>query len=227
MTFDPLVGESLDHRVEAGEPRIEPKIPEPAKEESGHKHKVESFLLGAGSRWIPMLEALTIIDHERCCEPPRQKGGAHLRRRVVRSASGTEKRLDVSKIRSALDHQRQFGGHIEHILVHLGFADEEEIVHELTTHYGFPYIPMSHYELDSRVIPIVPVEVARHYCVIVIDKFNNVLTVAMANPLNSEAIKDIQRLTGCSVLAMVARASEIREKIEELYHRCDGPFDRI
>ena len=219
MTFDPLVGESLDYRVETREPRFEPKTPEPSKKR--RKHKVESLLLGSGSKWVSMLQALTILDHERCCEPPRQRG-VQAGRRVVRTTENSEKHLDVSDVRAALDHQIQFGGHIEHVLIHLGLTDEEEIVHELTTHYGFPYLPVGHYEFESIVLRTVPLEVARHYCLIPIDKINNVLTVAMANPLNSEAVKDIQRLTGCSVLVMVAKASEIREKIEECYHRFGG-----
>jgi len=171
-----------------------------------------------------MLQALMILDHERCSEPPQQRG-VRLGRRAVRTTEGAEKRLAISDVRAALDHQIEFGGHIEHILVHLGLADEEEILNELTTHYGFPYLPLSHYEFDDNVVRTVPSEVARHYCLIPIDRIDNILTVAMANPLNSDAVKDIQRLTGCSILVMVAKASEIREKIEACYHRFGGLFD--
>jgi type IV pilus assembly protein PilB len=95
-------------------------------------------------------------------------------------------------------------------------------VHELTTHYGFPYLPLSRYEFDNEVVQAIPFEVARHYCVIPIDKINNVLTVAMANPLNTEAQKEIQHLTGCTILVMVAKASEIRGKIDECHRRFGG-----
>jgi len=219
MTFDPLLGESLDQRTDTDAACMEQTAPESADNEP--MHRVESLLLGSGSKWVSMLQALTILDHERCCEPPRQSG-VSIRRRLVKSGQSAEKRLDASALRSVLDHQRQFGGHVEHILVHLGLAEEEEIVHELTTHYGFPYLPLSQYEFDSSVVRTIPLEVARHYCVIPVDKINNVLTVAMANPLNTEAQKDIERLTGCTVLVMVARASEIREKIDENHHLFSG-----
>jgi len=219
MTFDPLVGESLQQHSEIDSRLARQDIPDPCGGRC--KHHVESLLLGPETRWVPMLQALTILDNKRCSEPPRQQG-AHVRRRVVRAPGVPEKRLDRSDLRAVLDHQEQHGGHVEHILVHLGFTDEEEIVHELTTHFGFPYLPLSHYELDSRIVRLVPVEVARHYCLIPIDRIGNVLTIAMANPLNSEAIKDIQRLTDCSVLTMVSRVSEIREKIEECHSVYSG-----
>ncbi|MGE5279171.1 MAG: hypothetical protein ACM3L6_00295 [Deltaproteobacteria bacterium] len=217
MSFDPLIGEEVVFGTGAVGEQALSYAHQAAR--ALPKSRVESFLLGRGSRGISILEALTILDHERCCEPV-QTQGAHVRRRVTKADGAGEKRLNVSDVMAVLDHQRQFGGHVEHILVYLGLTQEEEIVRELTTHYGFPYLPVSLYELDRVVVRVLPIEVARHYCMIPIDRISNILTVAVANPLNTEAIKDVQRLTGCSVLPMVARASEIRKKIEE----CHGMF---
>jgi len=50
-----------------------------------------------------------------------------------------------------------------------------------------------------------------------IDKIGNCLTVAMSNPLNLQAIEDVEMLSGCMVQTFVATSSDIRAAIEKYY----------
>src|SRR3990167_5136939 len=99
----------------------------------------------------------------------------------------------------AVAYQKEKGGLLGEILVELKFATEEDIAHALTRQYGFPYLPLANYEIDSEVITSVPENVCRQFCLIPIDKIGKSLTLAMADPLNFQATEDVELLTGCTV----------------------------
>jgi type IV pilus assembly protein PilB len=120
-------------------------------------------------------------------------------------------------LQKALDYQKVNGGLIGEILVQLGFAKEEDIAQVLTAQYGFPYLPLANYDIDMETVKVVPEHVARQYCLIPIDKIGNNLTVAMSNPLNTQAIEDVELISQCVVQAFVSTTTDIRKAIERCY----------
>ncbi|MFA4842917.1 MAG: hypothetical protein WC658_03680 [Candidatus Omnitrophota bacterium] len=125
--------------------------------------------------------------------------------------------IKSQQLEKALQQQKERGGLIGEILVELGFAKEEDIAQALTAQYGFPYLPLSNYEINSEVTGIVPLRVARQYMLMPLDKIGGNLTLAMSNPLNIQAIEDIELLTGCSVQTFVATSSDIKKAIAKYY----------
>jgi type IV pilus assembly protein PilB len=125
--------------------------------------------------------------------------------------------ITSEQLQKALDYQKVNGGLIGEILVQLGFSKEEDIVQVLTAQYGFPYLPLTNYDIDLESIKLIPEPVARQYCLILIDKIGNNLTVAMSNPLNTKAIEDVEMLTKCVVQAFVSTTTDIRKAIKRCY----------
>jgi len=117
----------------------------------------------------------------------------------------------------ALLIQREKGGLIGEILVALGFTREEDIAQALTAQYGFPYLPLSNYDINPDVVSIIPSRVARQYLLIPIDKIGNTITIAMSNPLNIQAVEDVELLSGCSIQTFVSTSSDIKKAIEKYY----------
>jgi type IV pilus assembly protein PilB len=118
---------------------------------------------------------------------------------------------------NALSLQKEKGGLIGEILVALGYAKEEDIAKAITAQYGFPYLPLSNYEIDPAVISVIPGRVARQYLLIPIDRIGASLTIAMSNPLNSQAVEDVELLLECNVQVFVSTSSDIRKAIEKYY----------
>lgn len=125
--------------------------------------------------------------------------------------------ISERQLEKALAVQKERGGLIGELLVELGFAQEEDIAQSLTAQYGFPYLPLSNYDINPEIISIVPGRVARQYLLIPIDKISNNLTLAMSNPLNVQAIEDVELLSGCSVQTFVSTSSDIKRAIEKYY----------
>lgn len=125
--------------------------------------------------------------------------------------------ITQAQLDQALNVQRDKGGLIGEILVGLGFVKEDDIAQSLTAQYGFPYLPLGSYEINADITSIIPGRVARQYLLVPIDKIGNNLTLAMSNPLNIQAIEDVELLSGCSVQTFVSTSSDIKRAIEKYY----------
>jgi len=127
--------------------------------------------------------------------------------------------INKRQLENALGVQKEKGGLLGEVLVELGLVKEEDIAQALTCQYGFPYLPLKNYEIDCEVIKTIPKHVAKQYCLIPIDKIGKNLTLAMANPLNIQAIEDAEMITKCVVQTFVSTATDVRKAIEKYYKK--------
>lgn len=125
--------------------------------------------------------------------------------------------INNPQLERALAMQKERGGLIGEILVDLGFAKEEDIAHALTVQYGFPYLPLDNYEINAEVATIIPARVAKQYLLMPIDKIGNNLSVGMSNPLNIQAVEDVELISGCNVQIFVCTSSDIKKAIAKYY----------
>ncbi|MDD5505969.1 MAG: hypothetical protein PHR73_04355 [Candidatus Omnitrophica bacterium] len=128
-----------------------------------------------------------------------------------------QKIISQEQLEQALGLQRDRGGLIGETLVDLGYVKEDDIAQSLTAQYGFPYLSIGSHDISPEIISIIPCMLARKYLLVPIDKIGNNLTLAMSNPLNMQAIDDVELLSGCSVQAFVSTSSDIKRAIEKYY----------
>lgn len=121
------------------------------------------------------------------------------------------------EIEKALAHQKEHGGLMGQILVQMGCVTEEEVALALTAQYGFPYLPLDNYEIDTALSNLIPEPVARQHCLIAIDRIGNALTLAMADPTNIKAIEEIELMTKCVVQAFVSTPTDITQALNKYY----------
>lgn len=125
--------------------------------------------------------------------------------------------INKQQLEEAIIYQNEKGGLFGEALMQLRHASEEDIAQALTSQYGFPYLPLSNYEIEQDVIVSVPAEICYNFCLIPIDKIGASLTLAMANPLSTEAIEEVEAISHCSVQTFVSTATDIRNAIKKYY----------
>jgi len=123
------------------------------------------------------------------------------------------------KLEEALAFQKGKGILFGDALVEMQLATEEDVVQALTCQYGFPYLPLANYEIAPEVVATVPFNVCKQYSLVPIDKIGRSLTLAMSNPLDVQALEDVEKLTGCAVQAFVSTATEINSAINRYYEK--------
>ena len=127
--------------------------------------------------------------------------------------------INEAQLEKAVKIQKEKGGLIGQIFVMLGYAKEEEIAQVLTVQYGFPYLPLESYEISNDVIKLIPENVAKQYNLIAIDRIGNLLTISMSNPLNVQAVEDIEMLTGCKIQVFISTMSDVNNAIKKYYSK--------
>jgi len=123
------------------------------------------------------------------------------------------------QLKEALALQKKEGGVLGEILVKIGYVTERDVVVALIVQCGFPYIAVNKYDIDKKVIDLMPEEVARKYHVIPLDKVGDVLSVVMGNPLDTAMISEIEGMTNCRIATFIATRTEIDEAINKWYKK--------
>ncbi len=127
--------------------------------------------------------------------------------------------INRGQLEEALKRQKEKSMLLGEALIDLKYTTEEDIVQALTCQYGFPFLPLANYEISPDVLAAIPVNVCKQYCLIPIDKIGKSLTLAMDNPLNLQAVEDVELITGCVVQAFVSTTTDIKNAIKRYYEQ--------
>ncbi|MEX2015485.1 MAG: ATPase, T2SS/T4P/T4SS family, partial [Candidatus Hydrogenedentales bacterium] len=87
----------------------------------------------------------------------------------------------------------------------------------LSEQLGIPHIRVAHYNIPQEVLDEVPESLARQYQMLPVSVTGDVLTLAMADPLNIMALDDLRMLTSYEIEPVVAVQSELMDTIEKHY----------
>lgn len=117
----------------------------------------------------------------------------------------------------ALEYQSKFGASITQYLIAQGYVNEEELARCITEQFKFPYLPLDVYLIPTDVINLVPIDIVKKHLIMPVDKVNDILTVVMADPFDTEAIEELEKSTDCVVLPFVGILSDIIRSIERYY----------
>lgn len=146
----------------------------------------------------------------------------------VRYLNSTRKRLGdylvelgfitEEQLESALKEQKDKGGKLGNILIQLGYLSEDVLLAILGKQSGVSYISLQEYgEIPETTIKTVPETIARNQMLLPIKKDGNLLTIAIADPLNVFAADDLKLLTGCDIQMVVASDTDIKNGLEKYY----------
>src|SRR5882672_6206512 len=123
------------------------------------------------------------------------------------------------QLKDALRRQRQTKEPLGHILARQGMVSEADICRVLHQQLGLPIVELESIAIDEQVIALVREDLAKKYTAIPIELENrSTIRVALADPLNAQALEDIKFQSGYFVRPVLAPPSEIVEAIAKYYH---------
>ncbi|NIA13737.1 MAG: secretion system protein E [Nitrospiraceae bacterium] len=121
------------------------------------------------------------------------------------------------QLKECIALQRNTGKSLPQLLVERGYLGEEDLVITLSEQLGIPHIRVANYSIPKDVLAEVPEALARQHVMLPISNTGDVLTLAMANPLNIMALDDLRLLTSYEIEPVVAVESELVAAIERNY----------
>ncbi len=106
-------------------------------------------------------------------------------------------------------------------------ATEEDMLRVLAEQTGMPYVRLTEYDITGELLSIIPADVARMYRVLPIQLEDNIVTVAMVDPLNIRTLDDLELLVGHPVRGAIANENDILDAIDEYYGDQEADIDQI
>jgi type IV pilus assembly protein PilB len=125
--------------------------------------------------------------------------------------------LTMDQLRAVLNQQRETPGprrRLGELLVELGYADEKMIALALAAHLGLGTLDLSKTVPSPDVVRLLPQAVSERSRVLVVDRSENGLVVAVSDPTNVLALDDVRLHTGAAELTvLVSTDSQIRDHL--------------
>lgn len=106
-------------------------------------------------------------------------------------------------------------------LISSGILDEAALLKFLEKKLHIPYVNLEDYSLDTKCLKYINFADARKYNVIPLFKIEDVLTVAMADPLDLFVIDKIIESAECSIEPVISSEASIIAKIDSYYNTPD------
>jgi len=115
-------------------------------------------------------------------------------------------------------HHKNKGLRLGSILVQKGYATEIDIGQTLSFQLSIPFVDMSSTTVDPEALALINERLAKKYLLLPLYQDRRVLTVAMSDPLNLDAIDDLRFSTGLDIKPCVGALSDIVQAINRNYH---------
>src|SRR5574344_1857499 len=106
-------------------------------------------------------------------------------------------------------------------LINSGVLEEETLLKFLEQKLHIPYVDLDDYSLDVKCLKFISFADASKYKIIPLFKIEDVLTVAMTDPLDLFVVDKIMEKAECSIEPVLASEISIVNKIDEYYNTSD------
>jgi len=143
---------------------------------------------------------------------PAAAGSERIGDLLVREGMITKEQLE-----KALQEQKTSGTRVGYNLVKLGFIPELELTKVLARQYKMPAVDLSKFEVDPRIVKLVPADLAIKHLVLPLKRDGRTLTVAMADPTNMGVVDDLKFITRYDIFPVIAGEFTLKNAIEKHY----------
>ncbi len=118
--------------------------------------------------------------------------------------------ITKDQLDKALQEQRTNGTRLGYNLVKLGFVQETEITKMLARQYRMPAVDLARFEVDTKIVKMIPADIALKHLVLPLKREGRTLTVAMADPTNMGVIDDLKFITRYDIFPVIAGEYTLR-----------------
>lgn len=103
-----------------------------------------------------------------------------------------ERIITAKQLEEGLAKQKEVGGFLGQALVELGHIDQDTLTLVLVKQCKIPHLNLHEYSISKEVLALIPPELCSKYNVLPVDKMGKILTVAMVDPLDVDALSAIR-----------------------------------
>jgi type IV pilus assembly protein PilB len=139
----------------------------------------------------------------------------------------TEGLVTPSQLQAALAEQKGGSHRLGYILVKQGVVDELELTRVLARQYRMPAVDLSKFEVDPKLVPLIPPDLAAKRIVMPLRREGRTLTVAVADPTDQGLLEDLKFITRYDLFPVLAGEHTLKALIEKHYESGDEQLQSI
>jgi len=126
--------------------------------------------------------------------------------------------LTRDQVAKALQEQAQNPGQrLGLTVVKMGMVPENAVVRMLARQYRMPAVDLTRFEVDTRLLKLIPAELASKHTVLPLKCDGRQLTVAIADPTSMGVVDDLKFITRYDIVPVLAGEFSMRAAIEKHY----------
>ncbi len=125
--------------------------------------------------------------------------------------------VTMEQLHTALEAAEHSGARLGETLVALGALTQDQINWALAKHFGLSYVDVHHQTLDRELVRSLRPGLLYQHEVIPLVRIGDTVTLAMADPTDSEAVLEVTDTTGCHVERAIASATAILAALDTIY----------
>jgi type IV pilus assembly protein PilB len=165
------------------------------------------------------LNSATLVEPHTDALSPLLKSEAHSRQITMRLGDRLVDRgiITESQLKQALESQRRHNGFLGQVLIDLGFISSSEMGRVLAEDFGMSYVNVADIHPEPDVLSLVTEELVRATQAIPFRLRDDMLDVAMVDPLDVSAIDRVYAATGKRINPMLSMAHEFQRAVNALY----------
>lgn len=136
--------------------------------------------------------------------------------------------ITKGQLEDALNEQKSSREKIGDILVRKGVITEQQLIETLEFVLGVPHVQLGKMTIDPEAVKLIPAQMARAHQVLPVSVKNGLLTLAMSDPLNYQAIDDVRLYTRLDVIPVLASQKELDTAIRQyMALKIDSRVERL
>jgi type II secretory ATPase GspE/PulE/Tfp pilus assembly ATPase PilB-like protein len=126
--------------------------------------------------------------------------------------------INSQKLSHAQEVSKQSNIPIEKALLKLRYVDEEQMAQSLASQYDLPYVQINNIDIDISLSHYLSAVYAQKKRIVPISKIGNTLTLAMAEPLNTHVIRELEDSIRLRIISAIATETSIYSALKRLYN---------
>lgn len=123
--------------------------------------------------------------------------------------------------------QQRSGKPLEQILADFSIIDESQLMERIASSLGLEYVDLEGAEFVPELLSSIPPHAARGYGALPVGVDEESITVALADPLNQQAVDDLRFACNKAINVVVAPIRQIESFIEKFYGSDQGSVDEL
>ena len=126
--------------------------------------------------------------------------------------------IDQQKLSHAREVGKQNNISLEKALLKLNYVDEESLSKTIASQYDMPYVQINIPNLDRSLSTYISAVYAQKQRIAPISKIGNTLTLAMAQPLKSHDIRELEDSIRLKIISAITTETSISKSLKRLYN---------